>query len=103
MIKLPRTATGHDACGRSGLPLIALCPCGCRRSIPFRRLKTDFGDTTPLYGRPFQRFVCGSRDVTLFALETKQDLDAVRSSLRYPPETDERSAPTTHSKRQEFL
>lgn len=81
MIELPRDAPGSAACGRSGLPLQAICANGHVRLIPFRFLKTKEDDTTPLYGRPFKCPVCGSAEVRLFALESRADLVAVRDSL----------------------
>ena len=39
MIQIPRDAPGLIACGRSGLPLLAICPAGHRRTVPFRLLK----------------------------------------------------------------
>ncbi len=88
MIQLPPDAPGSAACGRSGLPLMAICPGGHRRSVPWRSLKTDNDDETPLYGRPFKCFVCGSRDVTLFTIETQAELDAVRSTFLRPERGD---------------
>jgi hypothetical protein len=41
MIEIPRDAPGSIACGRSGLPLLAVCPAGHRRTVPFRLLKTS--------------------------------------------------------------
>ena len=41
------------ACGRSGLPLLAVCRCGRRRLVPFRLLQTSECDRTSIYGRPF--------------------------------------------------
>jgi hypothetical protein len=63
MIEIPRDAPGSVACGRSGLPLLAVCPCGRRRLVPFRLLKTGPNDRTPVYGRPFKCRACGSREV----------------------------------------
>ncbi len=54
MIEIPQDAPGSVACGRSGLPLLATCPNGHRRMIPFRLLKTGDDDRTPVYGRPFR-------------------------------------------------
>ena len=51
MIEIPRSAPASVACGRRGLPLLATCPCDRRRLVPFRLLKTDDGDTTPLPDR----------------------------------------------------
>ena len=56
--------------GRSGLPLLAICPIGHNRLVPFRLLKTSDTDRTPPYGRPFKCKTCGSREVTLFAIES---------------------------------
>jgi hypothetical protein len=49
--------------------------------VPWRHLKTHDDDETPLYGRPFKCFVCSSREVTLFAIETQAELDAIRSTF----------------------
>jgi hypothetical protein len=54
MIAIPRDAPGSVACGRSGLPILAICPIGHNRLLPFRLLKTSETDRTPLYGRPFK-------------------------------------------------
>jgi hypothetical protein len=48
MIEIARDAPASAACGRSGLPLLAICPNGHRRTVPFRLLKTSDGDRTPL-------------------------------------------------------
>ena len=70
MIAIPRDAPGSVACGRSGLPLLAICSSGHRRTVPFRLLKTSEDDRTPLYGRgqvgeqrcrPGYKSVSGSR------------------------------------------
>jgi hypothetical protein len=55
---------------RSGLPLLAICPIGHNRLIPFRLLKTSETDRTPLYGRPFKCKACGSREVILFSIDS---------------------------------
>lgn len=81
MFKLPRDAPGSDACGRSGMPLLAICPNGHRRLIPFRLLKTHDNDRTPLYGRPFKCKACGSPEVTLFAIESQAEMYGVRQTL----------------------
>lgn len=81
MIQLPLDAPGSAACGRSGLPLVAICPAGHRRTVPFRRLRTGPGDETPLYSRSFCCKTCGSPNVTLFALETPEELDGFRATL----------------------
>lgn len=80
MIELPRDAPGSAACDRSGLPLLAVCPAGHRRTIPFRRLRTGPGDPSALYRRTYKCRVCGSTEVTLFAIESQQELDAIRAS-----------------------
>ena len=54
--RIPRDAPGSIACGRRALPLLAICPSGHRRTVPFRLLKTSDTDRSPLYGRPFK---CG--------------------------------------------
>ena len=79
MIQIPRDAPGLIACGRSGLPLLAICPAGHRRTVPFRLLKTSEHDRTPLYARPFKCRECGSGEVaTLYAIETQAELDELR-------------------------
>jgi hypothetical protein len=95
MIEIPRDAPGSIACGRSGLPLLASCGNGHRRLIPFRLLKTRDDDRTPLYGRPFKCRTCGSREVALFNIGSRAELDAVRATM---PKADEPArAPTTPS------
>lgn len=74
MIELPKDAPGRAACGRSGLPLLAVCPGGHRRAVPFRLLKTDNDDATPLFGRPFRCPKCSSPEVRLFAFERTSEL-----------------------------
>jgi hypothetical protein len=96
MIGIPRDAPGSVACGRSGLPLLAICPIGHNRLIPFRLLRTPETDRTPIYGRPFKCKACGSPEVTLFAIESQAELDTVQRSLAGPPQPAQ--APTTHSR-----
>lgn len=86
MLELPKNAPGEAACGYSGRPLVAVCPCGGRRSIPFRKLKTDFGDKTPIYGRPFQCKECKSSEVTLFVFDDPAEFYRLWDDLRDPPE-----------------
>jgi hypothetical protein len=81
MIGIPRDAPGSVACGRSGLPLLAICPIGHNRLVAFRLLKTVPADGTPLCGRPFKCRACGSREVTLFAIESQAELDAVQQAM----------------------
>jgi hypothetical protein len=83
MIEIPQDAPGSVACG---LPLLAICPAGHRRTIPFRLLKTGPDDRTPLYGRPFKCRACGSREVTLFDMGSQAELDAVQATLPKPDE-----------------
>jgi hypothetical protein len=96
MIEIARDAPGTLACGRSGLPLLAVCPCGRRRLIPFRLLKTSDGDRTLLYGRPFKCQECGRREVTLFNIESRAELDEIQRSLAEPRQP--AKAPTTHAR-----
>jgi hypothetical protein len=84
MIEIPRDAPASVACGRSGLPLLPLCPAGHRRTVPFHRLRTSESDRTPVYGRPFKCKACGSREVSLFSIESQAELDAVQQSLAGP-------------------
>jgi hypothetical protein len=93
MTAIPRDAPGSVACGRSGLPLLAICPIGHNRLVPFRLLKTSETNRTPLYGRPFKCRACGSREVTLFNIKSQAELDAVWLSL---PPLSSAPAPTTH-------
>ena len=97
MIAIPRDAPGSVACGRGGLPLLAICPIGHNRLIPFRLLKTSDTDQTPLYGRPFKCKACGSREVTLFAIVRQAELEAVQKALAGPPQPAQ--APSTHPAR----
>ena len=94
MKEIPRDAACSVACGRSGLPLLAVCPCGRRRTVPFRLLQTSDADRTPLYGRPFKCRTCGSREVTLFTVDSQAELDEVQGALAGPPQP--ARAPTTH-------
>ena len=71
-------------CWRSGLPLLAVCPCGHRRTVPFRLLKTSETDCTELYGRPFRCRACGSGEVALFDIGSQAELDEVQRSLAVP-------------------
>jgi hypothetical protein len=81
MIELARDAPGSVACGRSGLPLLGICPNGHRRTVPFRLLKTSDTDRTPLYGRPFKCRACGTAEVVLLAVESQAELDEVRRAF----------------------
>ena len=96
MIGIPRDAPGSVACGRSGLPLLAICPIGHNRLVAFRLLKTSETDRTPLYGRPFKCKVCGSREVTLFAIESQSELDAIQQAMAGPKRA--AHAPTTYAR-----
>jgi hypothetical protein len=96
MKAIPRDAPGSVACGRSGLPLLAICPIGHNRLIRFRLLKTSETDRTPLYGRPFKCKDCGSREVTLFAVESQAELDAIQQAMAGPKQPAQ--APTTHAR-----
>jgi hypothetical protein len=93
MLEIARDAPGAVACGRSGLPLLAVCSSGHRRTIPFRLLKTSDDDRRPLYGRPFKCRTCGSREVTLFDIESQAELVEVQRSLEPRPPT---KAHSTH-------
>jgi hypothetical protein len=96
MIGIPRDAPGSVACGRSGLPLLAICPIGHNRLVAFRLLKTSETDRTPLYGRPFKCKACGSREVTLFAIESQAELNAIQQAMAGPKQPAQ--APTTHAR-----
>ena len=95
MIEIPRDAPGSVACGRSRLPLLALCRAGHHRTVPFRRLKTSETDQTPIHGRPYRCGKCGSREVTLFAIDDQAELDAIQQAMAGPPQA--AKAPTTHA------
>ena len=94
MLELARDAPGSVACGRSGLPLLAACPNGHRRTVPFRLLKTSDDDRTPLYAWPFKCKTCGSAEVTLFAIDSQAELENIQRSIAGWP-----GAPTTHRAR----
>jgi hypothetical protein len=96
MIEIPRDAPGAVAYDRSGLPLLATCSNGHRRMIPFRLLKTRNDDRTPIYARPFKCRACGSREVTLSAIESQAELDAVQQTMAVPKQ--HAQAPTTHAR-----
>jgi hypothetical protein len=96
MIEMPQDAPGSVACGRSGLPLLAICPIGHNRLVAFRLLKTSETDRTPLYGRPFKCKACGSREVTLFAIESQAELNAIQQAMAGPKQPAQ--APTTHAR-----
>jgi hypothetical protein len=85
MIEITRHALCSVVCGRSGRPLLAICPIGHRRFIPFRLLKISAADQTPLYGRPFMCWACGSPEVTLYDIESQAELDALQSAMAEPP------------------
>ena len=95
MIGIPRDAPGSVACGRSGLPLLAICPIGHNRLVAFRLLKTSEADRTPIYARPFKCRACGSREVTLFAIESQAELVAIQQAMAGPRQPAQ--APTTHA------
>jgi hypothetical protein len=95
--RIPRDAPGSIACGRRALPLLAICPSGHRRTVPFRLLKTSDTDRSPLYGRPFKCRACGSAEVTLFAIDSHAELEEVQRALAGPPRPAE--APATHRQR----
>jgi hypothetical protein len=94
MHQIPRAAPGSYACSRSDLPLLGVCPNGHRRLIPFRLLRTNKDDRTPLYDRPFKCKECGSPKVTLFAIESQGELEEVQRGLS--PSIGSAEAPTTH-------
>jgi hypothetical protein len=96
MIEIARDAPGSVACGRSGLPLLAICPCGRHRTVPYRLLKTSDTDRTPLYGRLFRCKACGRREVTLFAIESQAELAAIQRAMAKPRQP--ATAPTTHAR-----
>jgi hypothetical protein len=97
MIQIARDAPASITCVRSGLPLLAICPNGHRRTVPFRLLKTSEDDRTPLYCRPFKCKVCGSQEVSLFSIESQAELDHARRS--FPSNQHPTQAPTTHRPR----
>jgi hypothetical protein len=93
MIEIARDAPGSVACGRSGLPLLAMCPCGRRRTVPYRLLQTSETDRTPIYARPFKCRACGSREVALFAIDGQAELDEIQRAMAGPRQP--AKAPTT--------
>ena len=96
MIVIPRDAPGSVACGRERPAAAGDCSNGHRRLIPFRLLKTWRDDRTPLYGRPFKCKACGSREVTLFAIDSQAELDRGPAGAGGPPQPTQ--APTTHAR-----
>ena len=100
MIPIPQDAPGAIACGRSGLPLLAICPNDHRRFVPFIPLKTSEDDRTPIYGRPFRCRACASSAVALFLIESQAELDEIRRALGGPPQPTR--APTTHPRRDPY-
>ena len=54
--------------------------------MPWRKLKTDFGDRSPIYGRPFRCKTCQGGEVTLFVFDNISEFELVRDELRGPPE-----------------
>jgi hypothetical protein len=84
MMEIARDAPGPVACGRSGLPLLAVCPNWHRRTVPIRLLKTSEDDRSLLYGRPFKCRACGSGEVNLFAIESQAELDGIQAALDGP-------------------
>ena len=96
MIAIPRDAPGSVACGRSGLPLLAICPIGHNRLIPYRLLKTSETDRTPLYGRPFKCKACGSREV--IAVRDREPGRARRRPAGLAGPKQPAQAPTTHAR-----
>ena len=68
----------------------AACPCwrsaraGTAERFPFRLLKTSDDDRTPIYGRPFKCKACRSRDVTLFAIDDHDELEAIQRANAGP-------------------
>ena len=84
-----------DRCGRSGRPLLAICPNGHARRVPLRLLKTSEQDRTPIYGRLFRCPECARPEADLFDIESLDELDEVRRNLAGPPEP--AKAPTTHA------
>jgi hypothetical protein len=71
-------------------------PARASSAFRFRLLKTGPDDRTPLYGRPFRCKACGGREVTLFAIESQAELDAVQQAMAGPKQPAE--APTTHAR-----
>jgi hypothetical protein len=64
---------------------------------PLPPLKTGPDDRTLVYGRPFKCKACGSREVTLFAIESQAELDALHNAMAEPPKP--AKTPTTHPPR----
>ena len=97
MRQLPFDAPGSVACGRSGLPLVAVCGNQHHRLVPFRLLGTGNDDRSPLYARPFVCKACGSREVTLFAVDCQAELDILRAELLPATDTVASSNNRAHS------
>ena len=58
-------------CGRSGLPLLAVCPNRHRRTVPFRLVRTLVATRRRSDSCPFKCRACGSPEVTLYAIESQ--------------------------------
>lgn len=84
MTPIARDAPASIACNRSGRPLLAVCGNGHRRLVPFRLLKASAEDRSPLYGRPFRCRTCGSRDVALWLVDDRAELEALLAELATP-------------------
>ncbi len=102
MRQLPVDAPGSAACGRSGLPLVAVCGNEHRRLVSFRLLRTNDDDRSPLYARPFVCKTCGSRDVILFTIEGQGELDMLRPELLPTTNTAAPSNSAVHDPRADF-
>lgn len=81
MIEVARDDSGSEVCRRSALPLLAICPGGHRSLVPLRLIKASADDRVPLCGRQFRCRQCGSRDVTLFVIENRAELEQLRPEL----------------------
>jgi hypothetical protein len=53
-------------------------------------------ESAALYGRPFRCKACGSGEVTLFAIESQAELDAIQQAMARPKQPAQ--APTTHAR-----
>jgi hypothetical protein len=68
---------GSIACGRSGLPLLAICPNRHRRTVPVRLLKTSSTIGRRSKADRSSNRACGSAEVTLFGIESQAELEEV--------------------------
>jgi hypothetical protein len=73
MIEIARDAPGSVAWGSQRPAATSGVPLRRRRTVPFRLLLTSETDRTLIYARPFKCKACGSREVTLFAIDSQAE------------------------------